>query len=153
MARKEIKHDNSELVLLFDGTRNYAYLTDDGRNILKSVIDSEMRSTRRKYSIRDIFYLIRSMNEISLAVVRHYLDLRTVNKRTRPLSDESIKVYKRVCVAVSKAMLNARQNSVQLLVPDDSQYLSTQQTAELRQMIKSKKPLDAMIEYLKGLKN
>lgn len=153
MARKEIKHDNSELVLLLDGTRNYAYLTDDGRNILKSVIDSEMRSTRRKYSIRDIFYLIRSMNEISLAAVRHYLDLRTVNKRTRPLSYESIKVYKRVCVAVSKAMLNAHQNSVQLLVPDDSQYLSTQQTAELRQMIKSKKPLDAMIEYLTGLKN
>ncbi|ELI8019572.1 hypothetical protein RSF09_000521 [Yersinia enterocolitica] len=153
MGRKEIKHDNSELVLLFDGIRNYAYLTDDGRNILKSVIDGEMKSSRRKYAIRDIFYLIRSMNEISLAAVRHYLDLRTVNKRTRPLSDESIKVYKRVCVAVSKAMLNAHQNSVQLLVPDDSQYLSTQQTAELRQMIKSKKPLDAMIEYLKGLKN
>lgn len=155
MARKEIKHNNTELKSVMNGYANYNDLTEEARILLKEAISSSVPVTSQKsISTKDIFFLIRTLDEISTENVSFWMNLRKSKSRNgKPLSSSSIKIYKRAVVEAAVSILSAHQSGVDVInwKVQDNHYLNEEQATRLTNMKNNKRSIEEMLSFLQSI--
>lgn len=155
MARKEIKHSNTELKSILTGYNNYNDLTDPARILLKESIRSSVpESSKKGISVRDVFFLIRTLDVISTETVSFWLNMRKSKERNgKPLSSSSIKIYKRAVVKAAESILEAHASGVDVVnwKVQDNHYMNEEQAFRLTNMKNNKRSIEEMISYLQSI--
>lgn len=152
-GKKEIIVDNGILLCLFKEVRKMEDLTGKCRLVISDTIKEIMNGTKEAYAPRKIFHIIQNESRISKATIKKRIEGNEIFGRFS-YSDESVKKYKRVVLAVIEALEEELRNDTQLVKCEtkSDEYLTAVQAQNLRDMISEGKTKHELIAFIKGTK-
>ncbi len=150
-GRPENEYDNNQLRAILQ-TTDSRKVTKEARDLIIATIAEAMPSSKYKYAWQPIFYILSHADTITLRTVKYYLD----DYRTNPnvseklLHAESVKVYKKVCIAVSEALIANYAEGLEVVrtKEPEGQQMTDEQWKHLAGMKYNKRSIDEMIQYL-----
>lgn len=155
MAGKEVVTSNDELRSIIATFTSYRHdLTNEAKGIIRNAIDDAMPGSRNTYSGEKIFFLLCRIPEFSRASVKYWCDNWCGTHPGEPImGDESVRKYKKVCVAVADALLEADKQGVKLIrhKEEGKTYMLDFQQHQLIELVKDGTAIEDMIQYLQSL--
>lgn len=151
-GRKQEIKDNFDLFCLFKEVKAMNELSGKCRLVISGTIKAIMGGTKEAYAPRKIFHIIQNESKISTESVKHRIEGNEIFGRFS-YSDESVKKYKRVVLAVIQALEEELAKGTPLLKsdPDAHKYLNADEALELRTMISDGRTKEELVAYIQGL--
>lgn len=159
MARPPKNHSNQEVKELLKTYSLYKELrTQEAKDILKKAITSSLPESMRKgLSVNDIFYILRTLDEINTETVGNIMNHRgmVLKKRTKPYSLSMIDYYRNAATKASKDLYQAYQKDPSILpeLTGLNRSLSDSESRIVRSMITKRKSINDILRYLNNLED